>query len=49
VTTESIHLSTEVRHGWLYEQVDEAGREMQVVTAVKGARFNEFWLSLVTA
>jgi inosine-uridine nucleoside N-ribohydrolase len=49
VTIESTHLSTEVRDGWLYEQVDEAGREMRVVTAVEGARFNEFWLSLVTA
>ncbi|HKO25590.1 MAG TPA: hypothetical protein VJY65_12740, partial [Chloroflexota bacterium] len=49
VTIESTHVSTEVRDGWLYEQVDEAGREMRVVTAVEGARFNELWLSLVTA
>ena len=49
VTIESTHLSTEVHDGWLYERVDEAGREMRVVTAVEGARFNEFWLSLVTA
>jgi len=48
VTIESTHLSTEVRDGWLYEQVDASGREMRVVTAVDGVRFNEFWLGLVT-
>ena len=48
MTIESTHLSTEVRDGWLYEQVDASGREMRVVTAVDGVRFNEFWLGLVT-
>ena len=49
VAIESTRVSTAVRDGWLYEQVDEAGREMRVVTVVEGARFDELWLSLVTA
>ena len=48
VTTENTHVRTELRDGWLYEQVDASGREMRVVTAVDGVRFNEFWLGLVT-
>ncbi len=49
VTVERTGVRTEVRDGWLYEQVDAAGRAMDVVTAVDGPRFDEFWLNLVTA
>jgi len=49
VTIESIRVGTEMRDGWLYERVDEGGRVMRVITAVEGARFSDFWLSLVTA
>jgi len=49
VTIEHARVSVEVREGWLYEQVDEAGQAMRVVTAVDSARFNELWLRLVTA
>jgi purine nucleosidase len=49
VTSESARVSTELRDRWLYEQVGETGRVMRVITDVEGARFNEFWLGLVTA
>jgi len=49
VTIEHARVSVEVREGWLYERVDEAGQAMRVVTAVDSARFNELWLRLVTA
>jgi purine nucleosidase len=49
VTRENTHIRTELRDGLLYERVDESGRAMTVVTAVDSARFNEFWLRLVTA
>ncbi len=49
VTRRSLHVGTELRDGWLHERVDEAGREMSVVTAVDGARFNDRWLNVVTA
>ncbi len=49
VTIEHARVSVELREGWLYERVDEAGQAMRVVTAVDSARFNELWLRLVTA
>ena len=47
--TERLRIRTELRDGWLQEHVDKTGKEMTVVTAVDGARFNAFWLDLVTA
>jgi len=50
VTIEHTRVGVEMREGWLYEHADEeTGQAMRVVTAVDGARFNELWLSLVTA
>jgi inosine-uridine nucleoside N-ribohydrolase len=49
VTVERTGVRTEVRDGWLHEQVDEAGPPRNVVTAVEEPRFDEFWLNLVTA
>jgi inosine-uridine nucleoside N-ribohydrolase len=48
VTIEQLPLRTEVREGWLLERVEPAGRPLQVVTVVDGARFNAFWLDLVS-
>lgn len=48
VTIANTRIRTELRDGWLYEQADATGHEMRVVTAVEAARFNEFWLRLVT-
>jgi inosine-uridine nucleoside N-ribohydrolase len=49
VAKHSLRVTTELRDGWLHERVDEAGREMNVVTAVDGAGFNEFWLRILTS
>jgi purine nucleosidase len=49
VTSERISIRTDVRDGWLFEEQDEAGQPMTLVTAVEGTRFNEFWLQVVTA
>lgn len=49
VRMEHTRVGTELRDGWLATQVDAAGREMRVVNAVDADRFNEFWLSLMTA
>jgi hypothetical protein len=49
VTKQSLRVATELRDGWLHERVDEAGREMVVVTAVDSAEFNDFWLRIVSS
>lgn len=49
VTMERVRVSTEVRDGSLYEREDDAGRLMSLVTGVDAARFNDLWLSVVTA
>jgi len=40
-------LRAEMRDGWLRQHVDATGQPMPVVTAVDGARFNEWWIDLV--
>lgn len=49
VTGETVRVGTELRDGWLYEKVDEAGRAMRVITGVEAARFDALWLSLAAA
>jgi inosine-uridine nucleoside N-ribohydrolase len=48
-TVERTHIAVEVRDGWLHEREDPAGQSMSLVSAVDGARFNDYWLSSVTA
>ena len=49
VTRERVRDSTHLRDGSLYEQEDETGRPMTLVITVNAARFDDFWLSVVTA
>ena len=47
VEIKEVPIAVEVRDGWLWERVDDAGRKMSVVTKVDGARFCEFWVECV--
>jgi purine nucleosidase len=49
VEIERVPLTLEETDGWLVERIDSSGRSIQVVTRVDGARFNDFWLSRITA
>ena len=48
IEIEELPLVVEERDGWLSERVDPAGKLVQVVTKVDGARFNEMWISKVS-
>ena len=48
VEIREVPLSVELRDGWLYERVDEGGTPTRVVTRVDGAKFSEFWLTMMT-
>jgi inosine-uridine nucleoside N-ribohydrolase len=48
VTIEEIPLRFEFRDGWLHEVIAADGKPTPVVTQVDGARFNEFWLRMVS-
>jgi hypothetical protein len=43
-----IEEKTEEKDVWLIERIDPAGKPFRIVTKVDGARFSEFWLSVVT-
>ena len=45
IEMEDIPLLLEEKDGWLYEQIDPAGKPTRVVTQVDGARFEELWLN----
>jgi purine nucleosidase len=45
IEMEDIPLLLEEKDGWLYEQIDHAGKPTGVVTQVDGARFEELWLN----
>lgn len=47
-TVTPMTIRTELRDGWLYERADVSGRPMNMVTAVDGDRFGDFWLGVVT-
>lgn len=47
IQVEEVAVMTEMREGWLQQRVGSQGRPMRLVTRVEGARFSEFWLSLV--
>src|SRR5574341_1039052 len=42
-----IPLKLEHKDGWLYEQVDPAGKPTRVVTRIDGNKFNQLWLEVV--
>jgi inosine-uridine nucleoside N-ribohydrolase len=42
-----IPVKSEIKDGWLHQNVDDSGRPLRVVTQVDGDRFNEFWLRTV--
>lgn len=48
VTIEEIPLRFELRDGWLHEESAPGGTPTPVVTRVEGARFNKFWLRVVS-
>ena len=47
VEVRELRLKSEIRDGWLRQEVDPGGRPARVVTAVDGEGFNEFWLRVV--
>jgi hypothetical protein len=47
VEIEEVPLLLEEKDGWLYEQIDPAGKPTRVVTIIDGTRFNEFWLNKI--
>jgi inosine-uridine nucleoside N-ribohydrolase len=44
VEIQALPLLLEERAGMLHERIDPSGKNVRVVTAVDGPRFNEFWL-----
>src|SRR5438067_2509466 len=48
VTIETVPLALRMEDGWLREEERPGGRPTQVVTAVDGERFNEFWYQMMT-
>lgn len=48
-TIEVLPVRVETQDGWLVPRVDPAGRDMPVVTAVDGERFNRHWLDTVAS
>jgi len=49
VTIKQIPLKIIEKNGWLYEKICSSGKPMQVVTAVEGEKFNQFWPKVVTS
>lgn len=47
VEISEIPLKSEIRDGWLYQEIDGGGTSTSVVTRVNGNRFNELWLRTV--
>jgi inosine-uridine nucleoside N-ribohydrolase len=47
VETRELPLKSEIRDGWLRQEIDPGGRPARVVVAVDGERFNELWLDVV--
>jgi inosine-uridine nucleoside N-ribohydrolase len=49
VETQEIALHIEVENGWLREQAERTARRVRLVTSVKGAAFDAFWLTTLTS
>jgi purine nucleosidase len=47
VEVRDLPLKSEIRDGWLRQEIDPGGKPVRVVTAVDGDKFNEFWLRIV--
>jgi purine nucleosidase len=47
VVVRELMLKSEIRDGWLRQEIDPGGNLTRLVTAVDGGRFNEFWLRTV--
>jgi purine nucleosidase len=47
VEIRALPLTTEIEDGWLCQRIDDSGQPTRVVTRVDGAKFSEFWLSIV--
>jgi purine nucleosidase len=47
VEISEIPLKSEIRDGWLYQEIDGGGTSTSVVTRVNGDEFNELWLRTV--
>ena len=47
VEVRELRLKSEIRDGWLRQEIDPGGKPARVVTAVDGERFNEFWLQRI--
>jgi len=48
IEIEEIPVASEIQDSWLRQRVDPAGKPTRVVTKVDGAKFADFWLSLLT-
>jgi inosine-uridine nucleoside N-ribohydrolase len=49
IQIQEIPVVSEIRETWLHQRVDPAGKPTRAVTRVDGAKFADFWLSLVTS